>query len=68
MIRIPDPESEFSINVKLKTGETFTNKDIPTRFMEEGSRVLCFWEGDALRCYPLEDVEYFVLIPSAPAE
>ena len=61
---IRDPETDvFTINVKLKTGEFFTDKDIPNNPNGDQERMISFWHEDKLRVYPLENVEYYELVP-----
>lgn len=62
---IKDPKTEdFSINVKLKTGEFFENKDVTNAPMGEHERWISFWENGRIRAYPYQDVEYYELIPN----
>jgi len=62
MIRIPET-TEFSINVKLKSGDLFKNKDVTDNPFGDYEKIVSFWEGDKIRVYPLQDVEYYELIP-----
>lgn len=62
MIIMPETQN-FSINVKLKTGELFKNKDITNTPMGEHERWVSFWHNGNVRAYPYQDVEYYELIP-----
>lgn len=50
---------EMKMNVYLKTGEVFMDKDIPPIPVSGHERTLSFWEGDTLVCYPMEQVLKF---------
>lgn len=54
---------EFSINVKLKSGAFFENRDIPNSPFGEYERMVSFWHNDKLRVYSIEEVEFCELIP-----
>lgn len=63
MIKIPETQ-DFSINVRLKSGELFENKNITNSPMGEHERWISFWEDGKIRVYPCQDVEYYELIPN----
>jgi hypothetical protein len=53
------PETEnMQINVFLKSGKTFMNKDIPSNCMEMMSRTITFWDDEKLKVYPIESIEH----------
>ncbi len=62
MIRIPE-NRQLLMNVKLKSGEMFENKDITDSPFGEHERLVCFWNGDKIRVYPMHDIEYLELVP-----
>lgn len=62
MIRNAD-SNNLSINVKLKTGELFENKDIPSSPYGQHETIVSFWKGAVIRVYPLVDIEYYELVP-----
>jgi hypothetical protein len=61
---VRDPETDvLSVNVILKNGTEFRNKDITEHpFGQEG--MVAFWHEDRIRCYPLQDVAYVELVPA----
>ncbi len=59
MIREPKNENCVKINVYLKSGETFIDKDIPANLMGNNDQIISFWYGNILRLYPLSEVKYF---------
>jgi len=58
MIRNPDKNANCTMTVVLKNGEKFINMDIQSKPFGDNERTVSFWLGDALRVYPLSDVEY----------
>lgn len=62
MIRMPETD-EFTINVKLKTGTEFLKRDVTNQPFGDHGNVVSFWHGDAIRMYPLVDVEYVEVVP-----
>lgn len=61
---IVDPETtQFKVNVKLKDGNLFSNHDIPSIPISDHERIFSFWVGNKIRTYPINDIEYFELIP-----
>ena len=61
---IRDPETDvLCINVKLKSGELFKNKDITSKPLGDNERIISFWNDGKVRAYPLKDIEYFELVP-----
>jgi hypothetical protein len=62
MIRDTD-SNNFTINIKLKTGELFENKDIPSSPCGQHETIVSFWIGAVIRVYPLVDIEYYELVP-----
>lgn len=53
--------NELKINVFLKNGKKYLNKDIPDRPFGEHEKIVCFWHENIIRGYPINDVEYFEL-------
>jgi hypothetical protein len=62
MIKMPESD-QFVINVKLKNGELFRQKDITNAPMGEHERWVSFWNDGKIRAYPAEDVKYYELVP-----
>lgn len=58
MIREPKNLQNMKINVTLKDGNFFRNKDIPPQPFGNHERMVSFWLGDVLRSYPMSEVEY----------
>jgi hypothetical protein len=50
---------DMKMNVFLKTGEVFMDKDFPPIPVSTHERTLSFWDGDTLVCYPMEQVLKF---------
>jgi len=46
MIREPKNENCVKINVYLKSGETFIDKDIPANLMGNNDQIISFWYGN----------------------
>jgi len=61
---IKDPITDnITINVKLKSGEEFLNKNVTSAPMGEEERNISFWIDDKkIRTYSLRDVEYFEFV------
>lgn len=64
MIKQIQELDKITINVKLKSGELFTNKDIPNMLFGSNETYVAFWHNDRIRIYPLEEVEYVEMIPN----
>ena len=61
---IKEPEtSQFKMNVKLKSGEYFKNKDVTPEPFGDDAQMVSFWQNDKIiRIYPLKDIEYCELV------
>lgn len=57
MVKEPDSSSDVKINVFLKDGRSFLDRDIPARVFGEFERVVSFWEADKVVVFPMRDVE-----------
>jgi len=57
---------QFLLNVKIKNGRLFEAKDIPTSFLSDHERWIAFWHNGRIRAYPIQDVEYYELVPQEP--
>jgi hypothetical protein len=61
MVKDPD-SSNLTINVKLKTGELFENKDMPSNPLGNHETIVSFWVGNVIRVYPLTNIEYYEFV------
>lgn len=61
MIKSPQT-NQFKINVLLKNGEYYENKDITERPFGGRELVVSFWHENKIRLYSLQDVEYCELV------
>ncbi len=52
---------EQTATIVMKAGEIFENKKLPDCPFGEHERVISFYYGKILRCYPLNDVKYIDL-------
>ena len=62
MIKSLDTDN-IVITVKLKNGELFENRDVPTSPFGDHEAVVSFWNECKLMVYPISDVEYVEIIP-----
>jgi hypothetical protein len=61
---IRDPEmNNLVISVKLKSGKLYEYKDISSKPMGDYERTVSFWHNGKIRAYPLQDIEYYEIIP-----
>lgn len=61
MVKNPTSE-DMSINVFLKNGEEFTNRDIPQAPFGEFEKVVYFWDNGKLVMYPISQVSKIELV------
>ena len=61
MFKMPETQ-QFVINVKLKSGEFFEQKDITNSPMGEHETWVSFWHEGKIRAYPSIDIEYYELV------
>jgi hypothetical protein len=59
MIRQPKNEESCTINVFLKDGTSYLNKDITEKPISENEMLVGFWHEEKVRTYPMEQV-YFI--------
>ena len=62
MIKVPENENNLELNVFLKNGKTFLNKDVPNQPMGKNERVVSFWNDDRLMVYPMEQIDHIEII------
>ena len=58
MIRQPENEENCTINVYLKNGESYTDKDIPEFPISENGMLVKFWHDDKLIVIPMPEVKH----------
>lgn len=61
MLKNPTSE-DMSINVFLKNGEEFLNRDVPQALFGEVEKVVCFWDNDKLGVYAMSQVSKIELV------
>ncbi len=61
MIRVPYFFKQTNINVFLKNGENFMNKDVTNNTPQGGKNqvTISFWHNGKLRYYPISEVSYW---------
>ena len=64
MVRMPKTQN-FKINVFLKNGDCFNDKDIPNQPFGEDGRVVSFWDEDRLIVFPMDEIFCVELIEEA---
>lgn len=53
-----NPEN-LKVNVFLKNGKSFLDKDITLKPLGEYERIISFWDDGAVKCIPIERVSCF---------
>ena len=58
MIRTPDEKevASMKINVLLKNGQEFLNKDLTEEPITDKERFVGFWDGDKIKVYPTSEI------------
>lgn len=57
MVRVFESEN-YKISVFLKDGQTFLNKDIPTKPFGDTERIVAFWNEDKILMIPMDQVDF----------
>ncbi len=60
MVRLLGSDN-MKINIYLKTGGVFLDRDVTNHPFGEYERVVSFWLGDKIVCYPLDAVDHWEL-------
>ena len=61
MMKDPKTAQNVTISVFLKDGRSYERKDISSAPLGNNERFVCFWEGDDVIAFPLENVDRFVM-------
>ncbi len=56
MIRTPEKDSDITISIWLRNGDSFEKKDITDKPFGDNERIVSFWDGDSVTVLPMSDV------------
>jgi len=59
MIRDIENIEKTKVSVYLKNGNCFLKKDITSAPSGEHDRIVCFWDDDIIKIFPIDVVEYW---------
>lgn len=62
MIIIPENFENIKLNIFLKNGEVFKNKDTTNQPLGENEKVVGFWHNKKLKIYPMEQIDHIEMI------
>lgn len=63
MVIVTNNTGQFKMNIRLKSGMYFEGMNISNEPLASSDYIVSFWYEGAIRIYPLQDVEYYELIP-----
>ena len=61
MIKEPASYASMTISVFLKDGRSYERRDTTPSPLGQSERIVCFWDGDSVVSFPLENVDRFVM-------
>ena len=62
MIKVPESMENLKLNIFLKNGEVFNNKNTTNQPMGECEKVVSFWHDEKLVVYPMAQVDHIEMV------